>query len=445
MPPIYDLGGAERDPLRVYLRQIGQVPLLTREGEIAIAKRMEAGEVAVFRAIVRSPSGLAELLRIREALRTGAIAIVDAIQNSGDEGPEWEAAECRRVLRLLGSVIRLAEGEDEARDVPTCARTVASARGPARRSLNAEPEMLDALLAMRLKKKVVDSIVGKLHERVRECEEAPRGRGTSRRAAEHELRELRAACAAIAEGERLSRIARAELVRANLRLVVSIARKHTHRGLMFVDLIQEGNIGLMRAAEKFEYRRGYKFSTYATWWVRQAVTRAIADQSRTIRTPVHMFDLMSKVGRATRAFVQEFGREPTPDELSQKTQLTASQIATATRAAKEPLSLEAPIGEEEGFRLGDFLEDKSVPSPLEAAMDTRLAEHAALLLEGLTPREAEVIRRRFGIGGQAEQTLEEVGERFSVTRERIRQIEQKALERIRKRPWTKELRSLLDG
>ena len=417
---------AERDPLRLYLRQIGQVPLLTREGEIAIAKRMEAGQIAIFRAIVRSPSGLAELLRIHEALRSGAIAIVDAIQNSGDEGPEWEATECSRVLRLLVSVIRTAESE-------------------ARRSSNTEREMLDALLAMRLKKKVVDSMVAKLHERVRECEQRPGVRGSSRRAAERELRELRAACAAIVEGERLSRIARAELVRANLRLVVSIAKKHAHRGLLFVDLVQEGNIGLMRAAEKFEYRRGYKFSTYATWWVRQAVTRAIADQSRTIRTPVHMFELIGNVARATRAFVQEFGREPTPGELSCKMQLTVSQIATATRAAKEPISLDAPTGADEGFRFGDSLEDESVASPLDAAMETRLAEHAALLLEGLTPREAEVIRLRFGLGGKAEHTLEEVGARFSVTRERIRQIEKKALERIRKRPCTKELRSLLDG
>ena len=440
MPPIFDLS-ASRDPLRLYLRQIGQVPLLTREGEIAIAKRMEAGEVAVFRAIVRSPSGLAALLRIREALQSGAMATADAIQNSGDEGPDWEATERRRVLGLLGSVTRLAEGQGEANDIATRPR----ARRPATRRSNAEGEMLDALLAMRLKKKVVDSIVAELHERVRECEQALKGVGISRQAAARELRGLRAACAAIADGERVSRIARAELVRANLRLVVSIAKKHAHRGLMFVDLVQEGNIGLMRAAEKFEYRRGYKFSTYATWWVRQAVTRAIADQSRTIRTPVHMFELIGKVVRATRAFVQEFGREPTPDELSCRTQLTVSQIATATRAAKEPISLESPIGEDEGFRLGDSLEDGSIASPLEAAMDTRLAEHAALLLEGLSPREAEVIRLRFGIGGKAEHTLQEVGERFSVSRERIRQIEEKALERIRRRPWTKDLRSLLDG
>jgi RNA polymerase primary sigma factor len=440
MPAIDDVGGASRDPLRAYLHQIGQVPLLTREGEIAIAKRMEAGEVAVFRAIVRSPSGLAELRGIREALRSGSLPTVDAIQNSGEEGPEGEAAERRRVLRLLGSVLRLAEGEGESGETPPHPK----ARRPASRTSTAERKMLDALLAMRLKREVVHSIVAKIYERVRQCEGAPREPGTGGQAAGLELRELRAACAAIAEGQRRSHVARAELVRANLRLVVSIAKKHAHRGLPLVDLVQEGNMGLMRAAEKFEYRRGYKFSTYATWWVRQAVTRAIADQSRTIRTPVHIFEVIGEVARATRAFVQEFGREPTPEELSRKTQRPVSKIATATRAARQPLSLETPIGEDGGFRLGDLLEDDSVASPLEAVLDTRLAEHATLLLEGLTPREAEVIRLRFGLGGTTEHTLREVGERFSVTRERIRQIEAKALARIRRRSRTEELRLLLE-
>jgi RNA polymerase primary sigma factor len=440
MPATFVPGDASRDPVRVYLRQIGEIPLLTREGEMAIGERMEAGEVAVFRAVMRCQSGLAELVKIREALQSGAMTCADAFENSGDEGPEWEATERRRVLRLLGAVIRLAEPEGEAPNVAPRPR----ARRRTMAKSNAEREMLDALLAMRLKKRVVDSIVLKLHERVRQHEQASGGNGSSDQAA-RELRGLRAACAVIAEGERHSRIARAELVRANLRLVVSIAKKHGNRGVTFVDLLQEGNIGLMRAAERFEYRRGYKFSTYATWWIRQAVTRAIADQSRTIRTPVHIFERIGRVARATRAFVQEFGREPTPDELSRKTQLTTSQIATARRAAKDPLSLEAPMGEDEDRRVGDSLEDGSIPSPLAAAMETRLAEHAALLLEDLTPREAEVIRLRFGIGDKVEHTLQEIAERFSVSRERIRQIEEKALERIRRRPRTKELRSLLGG
>ena len=436
--------GISRDPLRLYLRQIGQVPLLTREGEVAIAKRMEAGDFAVFQALVESPIGLAELRRIREALRSGTLTAKDTTQNSGDEGPEWEISESRRLVRLLSSVIRLAGGgvDRDHRDEPPSEKRAVSRD---ERSGGGRQSMLDALVAMHLKKKVIDSIVGKLRDRIEECERgAPAGRD-AKKARAREAKQLRATCAVIAEGERLSSVARAELVRANLRLVVAIAKKHANRGVMFVDLIQEGNIGLMRAAEKFEYRRGYKFSTYATWWVRQGVTRAIADQSRTIRTPVHTFELIGKIARMTRSFVQEYGREPTPEEIALEMQLTVAQVLAAKRSAKEPISLESPVREDESLRLGDTLEDRSVESPLDAAMSTRLNEQAARLLEGLTPREAEVIRLRYGIGGNTEHTLEEVGDRFSVTRERIRQIEAKALERIRRRPQTKECRTLLDG
>jgi RNA polymerase primary sigma factor len=424
----YEIESASRDPLRAYLSQIGTVPLLTREGEVAIAKRAEAGELAVFEAIVASPLGLAELGRIREAVQSGALPIKDAVHCSGDEAPEWEVRERRRVARLLGSVIRIGQ----------------QPRPPRSRRRSGEQGVLDAMVAMRLRKSVMDSVVRKLRARIRECERGLQLPGGARREAMREASRLRATCATIAEGEKASQTARAELVQANLRLVVSIAKKHAKRGLMFTDLIQEGNIGLMRAAEKFEYRRGYKFGTYATWWVRQSVTRAVADQARTIRTPVHMFDLIGKVGRTARLFVQEFGREPTAGEIAAKLEVKTEQVLSALRSAKEPMSLETPVGGVDGVRLGDFLVDAG-ESPLRAAMTARLTEETSQLLEGLTPREATVIRLRYGLGGATEHTLEEIGNRFSVTRERIRQIEAKALQRMRRRPGAPHYRALLDG
>jgi RNA polymerase primary sigma factor len=430
----FDAGGS-RDPLRTYLNQIGRGALLTREGEVAIAKRAEAGEFAVFQALVRSAAGLTELRGIRDGLLSGALRAKDTVQSSGEEPPEWDAAERRRVARLLSTVIRLGSSIPPSRP--------RSPRALPRNAPESETDrkMREALVAMHLRKKVIDSIVQKLHQRIDACERTHGGRGEG----EREARDLRMTCAAISEGERVARVARAELVQANLRLVIAIAKRHAKRGLLFADLIQEGNIGLMRAAEKFEYRRGYKFSTYATWWVRQAVTRAIADQARTIRTPVHMFDLIGKVARTTRAFVQEFGREPTPDEIATKMHLAVAQVTSALSYAREPLSFETPLGDDDGMRLGDTLRDGAAESPLDAAIGARMTEQTAGLLEDLTPREAEVIRLRFGIGEATEHTLEEVGRRYSVSRERIRQIEAKALDRIRRRPRTKDYRTLLDG
>jgi RNA polymerase primary sigma factor len=428
--------------LRTYFRQIGAVPLLTREGEVEIAKRIETAELAVFRAILQCSCGLAELARLESALRNGTTRTKDTTRNNGDEGPEWEARERGRVLRLLDSVIRLGARRNAA---TTSTPEHREGGGPARHVHGGESEMLQALADMRLNKEVVDGIVASLHKRIEEQERVPVEGKTRGSAGRRELGELRLACEAIAEAEWRIHRARAELVRANLRLVVMIARRHANRGLMLVDLVQEGNIGLMRAAEKFEYQRGYKFSTYAIWWVRQAITRAIADQSQIIRTPVHMFDLIGKVARARRLFVQEYGREPTPKEIAAKLEIPVAQVATALRCVRQPISLETPMGGDESARIGDTLQDHAAVSPLDATISARLSEQTARMLDTLSSREREVVRLRFGIGEATEHTLEEVGNRFSLTRERIRQIEARALRRLRERPHTKRSKSWLDG
>jgi RNA polymerase primary sigma factor len=439
-----DNGNDSRDPLRTYFRQIGAVPLLTREGEIEIAKRIEAAERAVLHAILQCACSVAELGRIEAALRNGTLRAKDTTRNTGDERPDWEVREQRRILRLLASVIRLATDRKAAAKPAATPAPRVRHRGASERKDDVDPEALQALADVHLSQPVIDRIVSALDERIDEHDRA-RGDGKlAGRVDEREIKEMRAASASIAGAGRLVRQARAELVQANLRLVVMIARRYANRGLMLVDLVQEGNIGLMRAAEKFEYQRGYKFSTYAIWWVRQAMTRAIADQSQTIRTPVHMFELIGKVARASRSFVQEYGREPSADEIAKKLEVGVANVTTALRCVRQPISLETPMGGDESTRIGDTVQDQTTVSPLEAVIGARLSEQAVRLLETLSPREREIIRLRFGMGGVTEHTLEEVGNRFSLTRERIRQIEAKALRRLRERPHTKRSKTWID-
>jgi RNA polymerase primary sigma factor len=417
---------APRDLVDVYFRQVGSVPLLTRDEEIAIAKRIEDGEHAILRAILGCRYGRAELLRLEEGLRDGSVRVRSVVRTTGDEPDEWEAGELRRVLELLASISEAAPPRS----------TLARASTSGRRKPASKPgaKHLEALVAVRLTKRAVDGVVAALRAYIVE----PEG-GTAR-----DVERTRHAHAAIEEAERICRRARGELVEANLRLVISIARRYARGGSLFVDLVQEGNIGLMRAVEKFEYRRGYKFSTYATWWVRQAISRAMADQSQTIHTPAHIVELAGKVARVTRSLLQEHGREPTPPEIARKLQLTVEQVVVAQATTKQPISLETPIGDE-GRSLGDGISDTRTVSPLDAAMRARLVDDTAALLAALPPREAEILRLRFGLGDSFEHTLQEVGNRFSVSRERIRQIEAAALRRLRGRPQTRSTKTWIEG
>jgi RNA polymerase primary sigma factor len=494
--------GSVTDPVKMYLREMGLVTLLSREGEVVIAKEIEAGEQEVLKALIDTTVAVEYILeigkqiangelRLKQVLRdirdmdeSGAyidetiqaenfLGIVKAIQAIDDENKVYREKlfssdpapdEQRRIRRCIArrnnkifALLKEWRFENEVMDkiekiirrhiewfdsmnkiILICADTLSVSVAELRDNLTAKTKFVKWIGSRNGltydERKLLFSELRNIENQIAEREFILKTKNRS----------LKRIISNVDEGHFRAKLAKSELTKANLRLVVSIAKKYTNRGLQFLDLIQEGNIGLMKAVDKFEYRRGYKFSTYATWWIRQAITRAIADQARTIRIPVHMIETINKLIRTSRYLVQELGREPTPEEISEKMEIPLSKVRKVLKIAREPISLETPIGEEEDSHLGDFIEDKKFMLPSDAAVSLNLAEQTRKVLATLTPREEKVLRMRFGIGEKADHTLEEVGQDFAVTRERIRQIEAKALRKLRHPTRSRKLKSFIE-
>ncbi len=492
--------GSVTDPVKMYLKEMGLVTLLSREGEIEIAKKIEKGEQEVLHAMLETTLGVESIVALGDNIECGNIRPKHVLRDV-DEGDAYvdEEAQLNRFLETISAIKELDKENQELRDKLYKTDDNPEAQRRTRRAIiRRTNKIFNLLKEWRLESNVIDRIESQIKDQIEwfdamnkviiKCADSlnvpvTELRGNLKNKKEFlkwtentcnlnkkELsvlfddikniqdqiddrtvtikansRTLKRIMTNVDEGRFRAKTAKKELIKANLRLVVSIAKKYTNRGLQFLDLIQEGNIGLMKAVDKFEYRRGYKFSTYATWWIRQAITRAIADQARTIRIPVHMIETINKLIRTSRYLVQELGREPSPEEIAQKMEIPLDKVRRVLKIAREPISLETPIGEEEDSHLGDFIEDKKFMLPSDAAINMNLAEQTRKILATLTPREEKVLRMRFGIGEKADHTLEEVGKDFAVTRERIRQIEAKALRKLRHPTRSKKLKSFIES